>query len=43
MTSSTISYGDIKLFAGSSCPELAQRISDHLNIPLSLEGYRLSK
>lgn len=28
-------YGDIKLFAGSGCPELAQRISDYLQIPLS--------
>ncbi|RMG92329.1 MAG: ribose-phosphate diphosphokinase [Chloroflexi bacterium] len=28
-------YGDIKLFAGSGCPELAQRISDYINIPLS--------
>lgn len=28
-------YGDIKLFAGSGCPELAQRISDYVNIPLS--------
>ncbi len=28
-------YGDIKLFAGSGCPELAQRIADHIGIPLS--------
>jgi ribose-phosphate pyrophosphokinase len=28
-------YGDIKLFAGSSCPELAQKIADYLGIPLS--------
>ncbi|MEM7118098.1 MAG: ribose-phosphate pyrophosphokinase [Chloroflexota bacterium] len=28
-------YGEIKLFAGSGCPELAQRISDYINIPLS--------
>jgi ribose-phosphate pyrophosphokinase len=35
MSSAPISYGDIKLYAGSSCPELAQRISDHLGIPLS--------
>lgn len=28
-------YGDIKLFAGSGCPVLAQRIADYLNIPLS--------
>jgi len=27
--------GDIKLFAGSGCPELAQRIADYINIPLS--------
>jgi ribose-phosphate pyrophosphokinase len=30
-----MAYGDIKLFAGSGCPELAQRISDYVNIPLS--------
>ncbi len=28
-------YGDIKLFAGSGCPQLAQRIADYLGIPLS--------
>ena len=28
-------YGDIKLFAGSGCPELAQKIADHIDIPLS--------
>jgi ribose-phosphate pyrophosphokinase len=28
-------YGDIKLFAGSGCPTLAQRISDYVQIPLS--------
>lgn len=28
-------YGDIKLFAGSGCPELAQRISRYVKIPLS--------
>lgn len=28
-------YGDIKLFAGSGCPQLAQRIADYLKIPLS--------
>jgi ribose-phosphate pyrophosphokinase len=27
-------YGDIKLFAGSGCPELAQRIAEYTNIPL---------
>lgn len=28
-------YGDIKLFAGSGCPQLAQKIADYLGIPLS--------
>lgn len=28
-------YGDIKLFAGSSCPELAQRVANYVDIPLS--------
>ena len=28
-------YGDIKLFAGSGCPVLAQKIADYINIPLS--------
>lgn len=28
-------YGDIKLFAGSGCPDLAQRIAEYMNIPLS--------
>jgi ribose-phosphate pyrophosphokinase len=27
--------GGIKLFAGSGCPELAQRISDYIQVPLS--------
>ncbi len=27
-------YGDIKLFAGSGCPELAQRIAEYTGIPL---------
>ena len=27
-------YGEIKLFAGSGCPELAQRISEYVDIPL---------
>jgi ribose-phosphate pyrophosphokinase len=27
-------YGDIKLFAGSGCPELAQRIADYTELPL---------
>ena len=32
-------YGEIKLFTGSGNPELAQEISDYLNVPLS--GYDL--
>lgn len=28
-------YGDIKLYAGSGCPELAQRIADYIQTPLS--------
>jgi ribose-phosphate pyrophosphokinase len=32
-------YGDIRLFAGSASQELAQEISDYLNVPLS--GYDL--
>ena len=32
---SGISYGDIKLFAGSGCPELAQRIAEYIGIPIS--------
>jgi len=27
-------YGDIKWYAGTSCPELATRISTHINLPL---------
>ncbi len=27
-------YGDIKLFAGTACPELAQEIADHLGLEL---------
>jgi ribose-phosphate pyrophosphokinase len=30
-----ITYGDIKLFAGSGCPALAQRIADYIGIPIS--------
>lgn len=30
-----MAYGDIKLFAGSGCPELAQRIADYINVPVS--------
>ena len=29
------SYTDIKLFAGSGCPELAQKIADYIKVPLS--------
>ena len=29
------SVGDIKLFAGSGCPALAQRIADYIGIPIS--------
>ena len=29
------SIGEIKLFAGSGCPELARRISDYIKVPLS--------
>jgi len=29
------SHGRIKLFTGTSCPELAQEIGDHLGLPLS--------
>ncbi|MFZ0545954.1 MAG: ribose-phosphate diphosphokinase [Candidatus Promineifilaceae bacterium] len=28
-------YGDIKLFAGSGCPDLAHKISDYINVPIS--------
>jgi ribose-phosphate pyrophosphokinase len=28
-------YGDIKLFAGTASPDLAQKISDYLDVPLS--------
>lgn len=28
-------YGDIKLFSGTATPDLAQKISDYLNVPLS--------
>ncbi len=30
-----VAYGEIKLFAGSGCPGLAQKIADYLDIPLS--------
>lgn len=32
---SIISFGGIKLFAGSGCPALARRISEYINVPLS--------
>ena len=28
-------YGNIKLYAGSACPELAQRVADYIGIRLS--------
>ena len=31
----TNKYGEIKLFAGTGCPELAGQIADYLNLPLS--------
>lgn len=30
-----LGYGGIKLFAGSGCPELARRISEYIEVPLS--------
>ena len=27
-------YGDIKLYAGTACPELAEKIADYLGVPL---------
>lgn len=30
-----VAYGEIKLFAGTGCPELAQRIADYVRVPLS--------
>jgi len=30
-----MAHGEIKLFAGSGCPVLAQRIADYIKIPLS--------
>ncbi|MDT8305611.1 MAG: ribose-phosphate diphosphokinase [Anaerolineae bacterium] len=32
---SDLGFGNIKLYAGSGCPELAQRISDYIDVPLS--------
>ena len=28
-------HGEIKLFAGSGCPELAQKISDYIGVPIT--------
>jgi ribose-phosphate pyrophosphokinase len=28
-------YGEIKIYAGSGCPDLAKRIADHIGVPLS--------
>ncbi|MFO7661333.1 MAG: ribose-phosphate pyrophosphokinase [Chloroflexota bacterium] len=28
-------YGEIKLYAGSACPELTQRIADYIGVPIS--------
>jgi ribose-phosphate pyrophosphokinase len=28
-------YGEIKIYAGSGCPELAKKIADHIGVPLS--------
>lgn len=33
--SDMVAYGGIKLFAGSGCPDLAQRIADYIGTPLS--------
>jgi len=33
--SDMVAYGDIKLFAGSGCPELAQRIANYIGVPVS--------
>lgn len=30
-----MAYGEIKLFAGTGCPALAQRIADYIHVPLS--------
>jgi ribose-phosphate pyrophosphokinase len=30
-----VGYGDIKLFAGTACPDLALKIAQHLGLPLS--------
>jgi ribose-phosphate pyrophosphokinase len=31
----TSMYGEIKLFAGTACPELAERVAEYLGVPLS--------
>lgn len=35
MNTQITTVGDIKLFAGSGCPDLAQRIAEYIDIPLS--------
>ena len=35
MNTQITTVGDIKLFAGSGCPDLAQRVAEYVNIPLS--------
>ncbi|MFQ5434477.1 MAG: ribose-phosphate diphosphokinase [Anaerolineae bacterium] len=35
MSTITNAFGDIKLFAGSGCPELAQKIADYIETPVS--------
>ena len=35
MNTQITTVGDIKLFAGSGCPDLAQKIADYIDIPLS--------
>lgn len=35
MNTQITTVGDIKLFAGSGCPDLAQRVAEYINIPLS--------
>lgn len=35
MNTQITTVGDIKLFAGSGCPDLAQKIADYIHIPLS--------
>jgi len=35
MNTQITTVGDIKLFAGSGCPDLARRVAEYINIPLS--------